>query len=185
MVCLDRSELAPWTRRRCRSLSAWPPLHWELPALAVRDKAPNRAVPSHVLKSKGGRPVPVVVHPTLAVRGSCLIRLPKLPVAGAQKIRASGRSIGAGRACRRPSRRDRRWILAEDKGERTRRRGARPGRRSAGRLCFRWFRPNPQGECCAREDKRIAGDRSERGSESVFDERVRTTGPPTRTSTAP
>ena len=71
--------------------------------------------------------------------------------------------------------------MAEDKGERTRRRGARPGRRSAGRLCFRWFRPNPQGECCAREDKRIAGDRAE----SVFDERVRTTGPPPRTSTAP
>ena len=88
--------------------------------------------------------------PHLAVRGSCLIRLPKLVVAGAQKIRASGRSIGAGRACRRPSRRDRRWILAEDKGERTRRRGARPGRRSAGRLCFRWFRPDPQAVVRAR-----------------------------------
>jgi len=40
--------------------------------------------------------------------------------------------------------------LAEDKGERTRRRGARPGRRSAGRLCFRWFRPDPQAVVRAR-----------------------------------
>ena len=53
-----------------------------------------------------------------------------------------------------------------------------------GKALFQMVQTRPPG-CCAREDKRIAGDRSERGSESVFDERVRTTGPPTRTSTAP
>jgi hypothetical protein len=29
-------------------------LHWELPALAVRGNSPNRAVPSHLLRSEGG-----------------------------------------------------------------------------------------------------------------------------------